>query len=341
MENWVTDITTLTGVESLFHQKRDPWGSGLAGKLADWYAYSADPTFVFPSPSGRPAGVNAPPIPAIVEALRQRDSSMMKPLVCPTDQQLTLADEFYSDALVGFLSWCKNNRGSLQKWLLVHSEPWVTGGHAERIPHRYLYDMTKVSSMPKFKQSSEELNISPDNLGYTLDVALRYARYGERVGNEAYYLSHPLREQQTLPTMSIEPQQSPPVALSFANSVSRIAPSLTLDGYSSLLHEIMRVVSQRDLRSLKPNSIEEQQVRAVAAELQLPVRLKGWAKTAGISAAALGGFAALPTIATGAAVAGAVVGIAAIFWDGKVPRSLGRLNWLRWGLEWRIEEEIK
>jgi len=342
MQNWLTDITTLTGVESLFHQgKGDPWAVDLAGKVADWYAYSSTPTFILPQPSARPAGLNAPPVPKIVEVLRQRESSAMKPLVCLTDTQITLVDELYLETVAGFLSWCKANPNRLQDWLKVHSEPWVTGGHAERIPHRYLYDVQKVFSNPDFIHCAAELNISQDNLGYTLDVALRYARYGELVGEKCFYLSHPLREQQRLPTMSLEPQSSPPIALSFAASVSRLAHSLTLDGYSSLLYEIRSVVSQRSLRALKPDSIEKKEIRNLAAELNLPVHLKGWAKTAGLAAGALGGFAALPTIATGATVAGAVVSVGPIFWDGSVPRSIGKFKWLRWALEWQIEDEAK
>jgi hypothetical protein len=160
MQNWLTDITTLTGVESLFHQGNgDPWAVDLSGKLADWYAYSSTPTFILPQPSGRSVGLNVSPVPKIVEVLRQRESSVMKPRICPSDMQITLVDELYLETVAGFLSWCKANPNRLRDWLKVHSEPWVTDGHAERIPQRYLYDLQKVISKPDFISCAAKLNV--------------------------------------------------------------------------------------------------------------------------------------------------------------------------------------
>ncbi len=260
MEKRLTDITTLTAVESLFHNGvKDPWAAKLAGDLADWYAYSPVPTFILPESSALPADLKVAALPKIVEALRQRESTVMQPRVCTTGSQGTLLEEFQHEAVVNFLAWCKSNPKRLQTWIAVHRQTWVTGGHAIRIPHRYLYDVTRAFSESEFRGSAKLLNIPLDDLGYALDVALRYPLYGQFAGEKSIYLSHPLREQRRWPTMEVSLGENPPVALSFAPSVASIASSLTLDQYASLLHEIRAVVSDRGLANIRPGAIEHAQ----------------------------------------------------------------------------------
>jgi hypothetical protein len=181
------------------------------------------------------------------------------------------------------------------------------------------------------------MRVQSQDLAYAFDVALRYGYYGE-LASGGVYLSHPIREEQVLPTMSIKPAQLPPIALSFAPSIARIAQSLTLEQYCSLLHEIRSVVDDRKLRRVQPGAVENSEIRVIAADLDLPIRLKGWAKAAGIATAILGGIAAVPTIAVAATVGAAAIGLGGIYWDGTLPRRTGRVKWLRWALHWRIEE---
>jgi hypothetical protein len=343
VKEWLTDITTLNGVESLFHRPsvRDPWASSLAGAVADFYAYSPAPCFVLPAPSARAAGTNAPAVPSIVEAIQSLDSTTLRPIEYSTAESRTLEEEHLNETLAGFVDWCRLNPARLRQWVALHREPWITGGHAVRVPNRYVYNVEKVIKQDGFAGNALLLGVSTDDLAYSFDVALRYGIYGE-VAGDRYYLSHPIREQQTFATMSVKPHPSVPVAVSFAPCVARLARSLSLDQYTSLLCEIRALVHDRGLASFGPGSIEPQELREIAANLQLPVRLKGWAKAAGVGAAGLSVFAAFPSVAVPVSTVAAVVTVSQIFWDGRLPRRSGRLlKWLRLPVHWQLEDQPK
>lgn len=335
---WLVDITTLNAIESNAHPEsvKDPWGRELAGLFADFYAYASNPQFILPNPASRAAGPKAPVVPAIVSVIQKRESKF-QPMEYSTSTRLALREEFLEEALQNFLTWCSLNPTRLRHWLALHCERWIAGGHAARVPDRYVYHFDTDFANKLFERNANKLNFTIDDLAYAFDVALRYGFYGEMAANGTYF-SHPLREQQQLPTMSVKFAEAPPVALTFAPSVARLATSLTLDQYTSLIHEIREVVEAKKLRNIMPGAIENNQIREIAADLQLPVRLKGWAKATGLSAAFLGGIAAIPTIAVGATVGAAIVGIGSIFWDGSIPRSVSNTTWLRWALHWQLED---
>jgi hypothetical protein len=342
MANRLTDTTTLTAVESLFHDgNRDPWARELAGKLADWYAYSETPSFVMPETAIRPGGLDATPVPKIVRDLRRLDSATMHAQFCPTGTELRLIEELQNDTLDTFLAWCQANPTRLKAWVQLHNQPWVTGGHLLRLPHRYLYNVDQVLSQPRFRSCANELQLPPSELGYALDVVLRYAVYGEAVGEHGIYLSHPIREQIQLPTMIVEPHKVPQIALSFAASVSELAPSLNMDQYTSLLHEIRRIVVDGPLFSIKPGTMENEKIRQIAADLNLPAKLRGWSKAAGVAAGMLSGLALFPALATTATVVGVAISVGSIFCDGSLPRGLAKIKWARWAMQWDLENEEK
>lgn len=337
-DRWVIDITTLNGVESNFHRggPKDLDAAELAGKLADFYAYATQARYILPSPGPRAAGFRAPSVPSLVRSLQRRDARAFKPLPYLASATRTLRDRYFEEALRNFLAWCNLNPRRLKQWLRVHSQPWITGGHAARVPDRYVYDIAGVERDRGFITTARAVGISRSDLAYAFDVALRYGYYGELAAG-GVYLSHPLREEQKLPTMTVKPAELPPIALAFGPSVARVSASLNVDQYTSLLHEIRAVVDSRQLRRVRPNAIESREIRQIAADLDLPVQLKSWRKAAGVSAAVVGAIAAVPTVAVAATVGAAAIGLGGIFWDGALPRQTGRLKWLRWALHWRIE----
>lgn len=338
-ELWLTDITTLNAVESLFRGSvRDPWAISLAGAYADYFAYSPALGFILPDPSPRATGPNAPTVPSIIEIMSRRDTSTLLPVRYSTASQLHLDSHFLEEALSNFLTWCRLNPGRLRQWLTLHREAWISGGHAKRVPSRFVYEIEKITPLPEFISATERLQVNGDDLAYAFDVALRYPLYGELAGPTNYYLSHPLREGQSLPTMTVTPKQHPPLGVSFSPSVARLAKALSLDQYTSLLHELRNVVASEKLDQIKPGEIENEEIRRISADLALPVRLKGWAKAAGVGAAVLGGLAAVPTVAVAATVCAATVAVASLFWDGRVPRAAGKKSWLRWALKWDLEK---
>lgn len=59
----------------------------------------------------------------------------------------------------------------------------------------------------------------------------------------------------------------------------------------------------------------------------------------GITAGVIGIAAAVPELAIGTATAGGLLGIVSESWSGSVGRTPGRVKWLRWALEWDLEQQ--
>lgn len=336
---WLVDITTLNGVESNFRTgPKDLKAAELAGRLADFYAYASGAQFILPDPGrARAAGLRAPVVPLLVTALQVHDVRAFRPLEYSVEESRTLHPRYSEEARRNFLAWCRANPTRLRQWLRLHSEPWITGGHSVRVPDRYVYDVGGVWSDHEFIAAAKSVSVTRDDLAYAFDVALRYGYYGELAAG-GVYLSHPIREEQTLPTMTVKPGKVPPMALSFGPSIARIADSLTLDQYASLLHEIRKIVVDRELTRLQPGAIETNEIRQIASDLDLPVRLRGWSKAAGVAGAVVSGIAAIPAGAAAGTLGAAAIALGSIFWDGTLPCQLGRVKWLRWSLHWDIED---
>jgi hypothetical protein len=90
------------------------------------------------------------------------------------------------------------------------------------------------------------------------------------------------------------------------------------------------------LINLKPGTVDKETVRELAVKLRLPPRLKDSKIALGVAAGIFAIISVAPTVATVAALGGAAISIAAAFWDKPLPRTISRLRWLAWALEWRI-----
>lgn len=103
------------------------------------------------------------------------------------------------------------------------------------------------------------------------------------------------------------------------------------------IREIRRIVAERELDKIQPGSVEEGVIRGIAADWNLPAQLKGWSKATGIAVGILGGVALWPATAATATVLGAAISIGSIFYDGSLPKSLVKVKWARWAMEWKNE----
>ncbi len=333
----VTDITTLNAVESLFHgSKRDPWAHRLAGQFADIYAYSKRFRFVLPDPAPRPTGPHAPEVPEILTQIHTRDSKILRPVRYNTTEKRELIASHLDNALENFSVWAGNSPHLLD-WILLHKEPWIAGGHALRVPQRFVYDIDIVRDRPLFAKTADSAKVSVDDLAYAFDVALRYGLYGELAGPTTFYLSHPVREEQNFPTISVEIPKTPALAMSFAYLVTNVAHKLTMDQYTSLLHEIRSFVADKNLDKLKAGVLGKKQMEDIAQELGFPARVKAWAKVAGVATSVIGACTLYPPLAVPAGIGAAVVSIGSLFWKPSVPKKLTKVKWLRPMFKWELD----
>ena len=333
------DITSLNGVESLFQiGTPDPWAGKLAGRLADFFIFSDMARFTMPVRADA-ASLEDATLPSILTQLRSRDPGVIEPVTYPVEDRRRLKEEYLQPAFANFLVWVQNNGSALKSWLRLHNEPWIREGHLARVRPRYVFDVDALRQDASFMEVVASLQVSPDDVLYAFDVVLRYPLYGELAGSGAYFLAHPIREQQTLPTMAVEHGPAPHIPLSLSQAVAVMAGSMTLDEYTSFLHEARGLIRDRRIHQLKPGALDRETTRELAAQLALPARLSKAGKVMGFAAGLVGIAGSVPELGPAAAVVGGLVSMLSVVWTGTVGRAPSRVSWLRWALEWDLESQ--
>lgn len=336
----VVDITSLNGVESLFRRgARDPWGLRLAGRLADLIVYSEMARFTMPIRAGTQAPLNDLPLPTILAQLLSRDNKLFAPVPFEVEERRMLNPDYLDAAFGNFCVWAHNNKKTLRRWLQLHAEPWVRDDHLARVRPRYVFDVDRLRTDPALKNVASVVQVPVEDILYGFDVVLRYPLYGELAGPGCYLLAHPIRELQTLPTMAVKPGPVPSIALSLSDAVVGMAPSMTLDGYTSFLHQARGIIRDRGIHTLKPRSLDTDTIREIASGLGLPARLKAIGRTFGVVGGLITIGGAWPVLGPPAAVVGGAVSVASVLWTGNVGRNASRMSWLRWSLEWDVETQ--
>jgi hypothetical protein len=336
------DITTINSVESLFRVgHKDYQAARLAGNLADFFIYSETaryPNVITGSAAtGQVDRFGA--VPSLLRALMRRDSAVFSEETWHLPEQISVSPEYLDPAFESFHDYAINNRRRIRDLVLLHREPWIREQYSTRIATGYAYPVQTLRDSERLQALAHSLNVSEDEVCYVFDLVLRYGLYGELAGEGAYFLSHPVREQQNLPTMVREEEPPLRVPIRFGPSIARFAHELSQDEFTALLHEARGVV--RDLRivNLKPGAVDTETLREVAQRLALPARLKGTGRVLGVAAGAAGGAGAVPALGPVAALGGMAVSIASAFWTGRLPRAVSRARWLQWALEWDLEQE--
>lgn len=328
------DITSIIGVESVFRGSvADPWGRKLAGRFADFVVYSDVARFTMPIRAGI-RSYDDPTLPALLAKLRSRDSSLFAPITCEIEETRTLNPDYLHDAFASFAGWARNSKGALHRWLRLHAEPWIRDGHLARVRPAHVFDLERLRSDPSVNELVQTLGLPATDIFYAFDIVLRYPLYGELVGSGSYFLAHPIRELQNLPTMQIGTGPAPSIAISFSDAVVAMAPRMSLDEYTAFLHEARGIVRDRRIFELQPGAVDKDTIREIASELGIPARLSGTGKVLGVAAGLLG-MAGGPVTA----VVGGAVSVASALWTGTVGSRPSRWNWLRWALEWDIEQQ--
>ena len=338
----VIDITSLFGVESLFRTgAKDPWGPGLAGTLADFFVYSDVARFTMPV-RGKSASLDDPTLPTILSKLASRDRGLFKPIRYDLEERRTLSLKYLDEAFQNFVAWAQNNKPRLRQFLLLHGEPWIRDGHLARVRPRYVYDVDVLRGTPLSRGLASDLGVQEDDILHGFDVFLRYSLYGEMTGRGQYYLAHPVRFLPKLPTANVEDTPPPNIALSLSDAVSEMALNMTLDEYTSFLHEARGVIrDNHKIHMLNSGAMDLETTRDVAQELGLPGRLSAAGKVMSVAPGVIGIAGGVePTISLAASCVGVLVSVASEIWTGTVGRGPSRKSWLRWALKWDIEKQV-
>lgn len=333
----VVDITSLYAVESLFRPgTQDPWGKKVAGRLADLFIFSNEARFTMPV-HAEAATLEDPSLPPLLEQLRSRDPGVLTPLTYVVDEPRRLRHEYLEPAFHSFAAWAVNNKSALKRWLLLHDEIRRSPSDISHIRPRSVFDIASLLDAGEFKRVTADLRLSAADLIYAFDIVLRYPLYGEVAGSGSYFLAHPIREQQAPPIILTERGPAPPIPISLSQAVSAMASSMTLDEYTSFLHEARGYIRGRQIHRLR--SVDTETTREIASELSLPARLKKVNLTVGIWAGVIGIAGAVPALAPAAVIVGGLVQMVSAAWSGSVGRAAGRVSWLRWALEWDLERQ--
>jgi hypothetical protein len=278
-------------------------------------------------------------LPEILRQLQSHDSEVLSPMTYSVDEPYSLATEYLSDAFSGFAAWAQNNRSMFHRWLGLHHDTWLTNGHWARGEPRYIFDVAHLQSDGKLGVLAADLGEPVERVLYGFDVVLRYPLYGRLAGPDTYFMAHPIREQVRLPTMEIAGVTQRKLPLSLSDVVARMVSSMTLDQYTSFLHEARGLIRDRKIHELNPGALDKATTQDIAIALGLPAKLSASGKVLAISAGIIGAVGALPALGPAASVVGGLVSIASALWTGHVGTLPSRWGWLRWALEWDIESQ--
>jgi hypothetical protein len=336
----VVDITSLYAVESLFRPggTEDPWGKRVAGRLADLFIFSDEARFMMPI-RAEAATLEDPSLPPLLERLRSRDPGVLAPLPYVVEERRRLKNEYLEPSFHAFGTWATNNKSAFKKWLAFHREIRLNPTDFSEVRASSVFDIASLLETQEFQRVLANLNLPADDLVYAFDIVLRYPLYGEIAGSGSYFLAHPMREQQAAPIIAVDPGPPPAIPISLSQAVAAMVPYMTLDEYTSFLHEARGLIRDRQIHRLRPQAVTKETTREIASELGLPARLSGVGRTMGIAAGFIGIVGAVPQAAVAAAIAGGIVAIVSAAWTGSVGRAPGRVKWLRWALEWDLEQQ--
>jgi hypothetical protein len=331
MKSTLIDLTSIYAVESLFRGTiKDPYAETLAGDFVDLAIYSDIVHYPLAITSAQTLESEFGP--TLLKQLIARDSQLFSPKKYSTESVRSVGAVHLQDCLEQFIGWCNGNPDSVKNWIRLHRESWINSFYLERIRHKFVFDVDLLRNHHDVILASQQNGLLVDEFLRIFDVVLRYPMYGEIAGDGCAYLSHPIRHAVNHPTLQRDTDTVHVGAISFSEHFKRWAPHLSQDEYTALIYQLRGVVRDKKLHRVKPGEIEKEVIRDIAASVSLPPKLAFMMKSETGSSPALG---VLDFIT------GVPMSIAQTFWDGTLPKSAGRLKWLRWALKWDIESQAK
>ena len=338
----IVDFSTFSSVDSLFQPGPiDPWVKETASNLADFFIYSDKARFILPYGSKKLDRDDLPEVPTLLSELARRDSDVFGYEAYSTIERRHLSNDYLLPSFQSFYSWALNNPVKFRQRCELYRQKWIQNGHLSRVATNYVFNIERLKDFEEFCYMKKRLNLEDDDIFFAFDVVLRYSLYGQLAGENVHYLSHPIRERINLPTMEFSHSLPPKVPIRFGPYIYDATKKLGRDEYTAVLHQLRGIVRDRKIISVQPGEVEPDILREIAASVGLQARLRRGSKVAAIIVGILGAAGAAPVIGPAATIAGGAISIGAVIWGRRVPQKVTRWKWLRWALEWDLEQESK
>jgi hypothetical protein len=168
--------------------------------------------------------------------------------------------------------------------------------------------------------------------------------YGQFVGEDSYYLHHPIRDVLRTSANLERVGKPPPVALTFAPTFRDMIGKISREDYITTIKAVRDRVHEYGLLDAPHGDVHREIIRKLAAEARLPPRLRSEAAVVPIIAAVLSAAAATALAGPVAAAVGAMITILPTAWalsSPSMPRGVADVKWLRWALKWDLEGQAK
>jgi len=192
---------------------------------------------------------------------------------------------------------------------------------------------------------ADENGITENGLLYAFDNVLRYQKYGEFAGENEFYLSHPLRSEVNMKTITkVTPSENQfdPI-YSFGDKVAEMAQHMSLDDYIAMLLLLKEEVWKNNLHKISnkkeiENEVFQNVIKGIALKVGFPTHLKPVIKKIinifGGTISATGSL--IPGISPIIAIGGVLVVVVNNVWERKLTNIATGNKWLKWAVTYDV-----
>ena len=356
MNSPLFDQNSIVAIETAFRNgSKDPFWEKLLIDFTNLYVYSDAGRFPMPLKDQSYSESDIEVLPELLQKLILRDKDFFLPIKYYTTEPETLKKDYLENCFCDFSDYLKSkiNIIKLKEWLQTHKHESVTYLQNSQIASQYTFDVESLKDKKCFQSFLKELNYDIQNkckftdyeICYAFDHVLRYSKYGKMVGNDEYYLSHPLRSEINIKTINNEilaKNKAVPI-YSFGTQIAKLSRNMSLDEYSAILILLKEEIWKNGIHLIKNKNEIKNQVfynilQNIASKVGFPAHLKpNVKKIINISSGiATGAGAFIPGIGTYITIGGALVTIVNNVWDEKIAKATSKIQWLKWAFDYEI-----
>jgi hypothetical protein len=356
------DQLSIVSIEALFDKQvneLDYWVAESLYRFADALVWAEHIGTILPYSEriGKKEGLPRPI--TILECLDRHDPTIARRIPFITDSASEVSPDKFPLDFRTFAEWALLNVNNLRLWAKYQSTKLRQEIHKRYYPQTYAYPVRYLIDDSDFILLRQRLQLSDRSLLYIYDAAMRYRLYAPAILDGSYYLSHPMREDQTFKTAFREIGSLPLVPFTLKYALAKERERLkSLDALLDFILKARRLVREHRLLDLSPGSaIPFDELQKIGYELGLmPItspeahrvlNLLGKVKDSlWYSTGVMGGLLLIPgineylTTATGitaltATAVGAGIKFVEVFHSSIAAKTVGK--WLRWPYHYELE----
>lgn len=376
MKSPLFDGNTIVAIESVFTNKvNDPFWKPLLRDFTNLFVYSETARFPMPLKDPTYSEKDYHILPVLLKRLIKENRDFFNPVTYPTIDLETVKEEFLFSCFNDFRSYLdvSLNIVKLHEWLLTHNSEYIVGLIKKQASGEgyTTYNVNALKSNVNFAALIDELNnrisnkyrstnkhpiddkysfadengITENGLLYAFDNVLRYQKYGEFVGENEFYLSHPLRSEVNMKTIAkVTPSEKQLVPIySFGDKVAEMAKYMSLDDYIAMLLLLKEEVWKNDLHKISnrkeiENEVFQNVIQEISLKAGFPAHLKPVIKKiiniSGVTISTAGSL--IPSIGPIIALGGVLVVVVNNVWERKLTNIATGNKWLKWAVTYDV-----